>query len=157
MSLSFGAWVWEFVDDRDLTGYARERAEEELVNDETLRALWKAQYAADDRQGNLRTFDGDEPAAVGHLAEARRACNEAIGVLAERVVRDTLDAEVHGHSVDLRQSTRLDCPGCGESDVEAYHLGHADGVAGWVCGHCGATVEQDPETGAVTGVAESQA
>lgn len=156
MTLSFGRWTREYVDERDLTGHARERVREELEADATLRALWEAQYHADDRQGNLRTFEGEEPAAVGHLVGARRACDEALDVLAERVVRWTVDAEVHGHDVDLRHAIRVDCPGCGEENVEAYHLGHADDIEGWVCGHCGATVEQDPETGEVTGVVEPQ-
>ena len=151
MTLSYDHWVREYVDGRDLTGHARERVREELANDETLQALWDAQYHADDRQGTLRTFEGEEPAAVGHLVGARRACDEALDVLAERVVRSTVQAEVDVVAVDLRHAIRIDCPGCGEENVETYHLGHADDVEGWVCGHCGATVEQDPETGDVTG------
>lgn len=149
MVISFDSWVREFVDDQDLNGYARERAVEALQADPTLSELWSASHAADDRQGDLRTWDDEEPTeTIRALQSARRSCDEAVDTLAERVVREAVtDVEVHSHTVDLRHARSLDCPSCGES-VEAFYLGMDDeGGVGWVCGHCGATVVEDIERG----------
>ena len=144
MTLSFDSWVRDEVEERDLDGYAREAVEEALLGDSTLSTLWQAQYAADDRQSRLRDPSHDDP-VVEALVEARRATDEALDQLADEVVDDAVRTEVGGHSVDLRHARRLDCPACEEQQVEAYYLGHADDVVGWVCGHCEAVVEEWPD------------
>ena len=153
MTLSFDRWVSEDVKDRDLAGYARERAVEELRDDETLEALWTAGRAADDRQSALYQAADGIPVRDDlrdTLIQTRRTCDDALDPLADRIVREAVtDVDVFGWTVDLRHATRLDCPDCREEDVEAYHLGSYDGGVGWVCGHCGATAVEDPETGDV--------
>lgn len=166
MTLSFDRWVRSEAESRDLDGYARERVEEELRADPTLEAVWRAGYAADDRQSTERRAswndDVEEEATdvIHTLEEVRRKCDDALEALADRIVREAVDAEVHGHSVDLRHALRLDCPACSEGEVEAFHLGHRDAgdtlLDGWVCGYCGATVETD-ESGDVFDYVEGSA
>jgi len=148
MALGFDEWVRSEVEERDLTGYARERVEEEMMADETLTALWRAMYQSDSRQGHLRTLGrGQSPRdLLGSLTAARRACDTALDELADHIIEETCQTEVGGHSVNLRHATRLDqCPACEEERVEAYYLGSYGEMAAWVCGHCEADVEEWPD------------
>jgi len=148
MTLSFETWVSDRIDEERIDGYARQRAEEELLSDPTLEALWRASYAADDRQSGLQT-QRDEEAVEGvidALVASRRACDDALEILADRVLWETItDVEIGDHVVDLWRSTKIDCPHCEES-VEAYHVGDSEDSVAWVCGHCETDLLQDRET-----------
>lgn len=137
MTLSFGGWVNDWVAEQDLSGYARERVEQELLHDPTLSVLWEAQSAADDRRSRLWSQEGEETEAGTALRGVDRTCGEALEELAEEVAAEAVREEVGGHSVDLRHAMRLDqCPACEEEGVDAYYLGSSDAGEGWVCGHC---------------------
>lgn len=142
MAVSLDSWIDDQVDTRGLSGYARQIAYDALRSDATIEALYDASYAADYRQSGLQWGEGDEDLREV-LVSARRSCDDALGELAAEVIEDAVTGvDVHGHTVDLRHATSLDCEECGES-VEAYYLGtDADGMTGWVCGHCGATVPE---------------
>jgi len=152
MTLSFETWVSDRIDEERIDGYARQRAEEELLSDPTLEALWRASYAADDRQSGLQT-QRDEEAVEGvidALVASRRACDDALEILADRVLWETItDVEIGDHVVDLWRSTWIDCPHCEES-FKAYYVGHSGDSVAWVCGHCETTLLEDSETGEIT-------
>lgn len=88
---SFDEWVSEWVDVRGPDGDAAERVEEALREDETLAALWQARAQADQRQQTLLDRDDEPRAAVRALSSARGECGQALGTLAQQVVRDTVD------------------------------------------------------------------
>jgi predicted RNA-binding Zn-ribbon protein involved in translation (DUF1610 family) len=145
------AWAEGFVDEQGLdpATWAGQRVEEELKADETVRALVLASRAADERQSDVRDFSTpDTDPLVDDLVDARRSVEDALDSLGERIVEETCDVTVEGHSVDLRHATRLDCPDCGET-VEAFYLGSkartghgGEVVEGWLCHNCGAQLER---------------
>jgi hypothetical protein len=145
MSRRMSRLVDATVESHGLDGYARERVEEVLSSDETLAALLDVEWIAD-REQEERRPDVDEVSETHErLVDARDSAAEAALALRDDLVRETVeDVEVHGHSVNLTHSRRLDCPSCSEERIEAFYLGTRGTLVGWVCGFCGAVVETDP-------------
>jgi hypothetical protein len=150
VTLSYSRWVSDRIEETDLSGYARERAEEALQSDPALTALWEAQNAADDRQSTLRTTTAgpvpEAPKTVEALADARRACCDALTELSQTVLTEAMAETVGGHSIRLDRARNLNpCPEC-EEPTEGFYLGtterRGESVVGWVCGHCETVVEE---------------
>lgn len=144
--MRYSTWVNDQVEERNLQGLARETVEETLQRDGTLRSLWEASHAADERQSGLYRAESRSDVRES-LVDARRATDEALDKLADAVIEEVLDTSIGSHTVDLRHAQRVDCPACSEDGVEVFYLGTSDDGVGWVCGHCESDLVEDRETG----------
>lgn len=158
--MRYTEWCIEQVETHDYIGdmdsYAAQKAESELVNHDELPEIYEAAQAADYWQSDLfRPDNATEEQAREALLDVRRTVEARLDDLADAVIRQAVtNVDVHGHTVDLTQATRLEpCPSCGE-ETDAYYLGGRGTRVAWVCGHCGATVETEVDGGEVVTVEE---
>jgi hypothetical protein len=122
--------------------YAHQRATDAARSDELTYELAAAARRLDYAE---RTEYDAEPETDVDVLDALDDVDEQLRTRVEEVARDAVDAEVGGHSVDLRHARHEVCPSSGEV-TDPYSLGTAsteDGeVAGWVRGHCEEETEE---------------
>jgi citrate lyase gamma subunit len=127
------------IEDLDLSGYAREAALDAARDDELTVMLARATHSLDIAE-RCEADQGVDLGIVTVLDDVRERFESRIRTVAYETVESY---DVHGHTVNLRHRTQLDCPECDEGETDAYHLGSASEPSpsvGWVCGFCGAVI-----------------